>query len=76
VVALATLGLNSKESRIFGGAAEPLRELDLTRLGGGFHRRGNSNTACQPEHYHEPGVGAGVTSFLDEASNGTMDRLF
>ena len=22
------------------------------------------DTACQPKHYHEPGVGAGVASFL------------
>ena len=30
------------------------------------------DTACQPKHYHEPGVGAGVASFL--ASNGTLAR--
>jgi diketogulonate reductase-like aldo/keto reductase len=33
------------------------------------------DTACQPKHYHEPGVGAGVASFLDEkASNGKLER--
>ena len=32
------------------------------------------DTACQPKHYHEPGVGAGVASFLDEPSNGTLAR--
>ena len=32
------------------------------------------DTACQPKHYHEPGVGAGVASFLDEASSGTLAR--
>ena len=30
------------------------------------------DTACQPKHYHEPGVGAGVASFL--ASNATLAR--
>jgi diketogulonate reductase-like aldo/keto reductase len=33
------------------------------------------DTACQPKHYHEPGVGAGVASFLHEtASNGKLAR--
>lgn len=33
------------------------------------------DTACQPKHYHEPGVGAGVASFLDEtASTGKLAR--
>jgi diketogulonate reductase-like aldo/keto reductase len=33
------------------------------------------DTACQPKHYHEPGVGAAVSSFLDEkASNRKLSR--
>jgi diketogulonate reductase-like aldo/keto reductase len=33
------------------------------------------DTACQPKHYHEPGVGAAVSSFLDEqAPNGSLTR--
>ncbi len=34
------------------------------------------DTACQPKHYHEPGVGAGVASCLagDEASGGKLAR--
>lgn len=33
------------------------------------------DTACQPKHYHEPGVGAAVSSFLDEkVANGRLAR--
>jgi diketogulonate reductase-like aldo/keto reductase len=33
------------------------------------------DTACQPKHYHEPGVGAGVASFLHrKAPNGKVSR--
>jgi diketogulonate reductase-like aldo/keto reductase len=32
------------------------------------------DTACQPKHYHEPGVGAGVAASTDEASNGKLAR--
>jgi diketogulonate reductase-like aldo/keto reductase len=33
------------------------------------------DTACQPKHYHEPGVGAAVSSFLDEkVSSGKLVR--
>ena len=34
------------------------------------------DTACQPKHYDEPGVGAGIASCLnrDQASSGTLSR--
>jgi diketogulonate reductase-like aldo/keto reductase len=32
------------------------------------------DTACQPRHYHEPGVGAGVAAFLQRQGRDGLDR--
>jgi diketogulonate reductase-like aldo/keto reductase len=46
--------------------------LVRTALLRGFH---GIDTACQPKHYHEPGVGAAVSAFLDrKESNGNVSR--
>jgi diketogulonate reductase-like aldo/keto reductase len=61
--------------RILYGTAwkkEDTESLVRTAILQGFR---GIDTACQPKHYHEPGVGAAVSSFPDEkASNGKLAR--
>ena len=47
-------------------------ELTLTALRAGFRA---IDTACQPKHYHEPGVGEALRTFLKE-SNGSREEIF
>jgi diketogulonate reductase-like aldo/keto reductase len=73
--AFVTSTANVRSPRILYGTAwkkEDTEGLVRTALLQGFR---GIDTACQPKHYHEPGVGAGVSSFLDEsASNGKLAR--
>ena len=70
--AFVTSTADVRMPRILYGTAwkkDDTESLVRTALLQGFR---GIDTACQPKHYHEPGVGAGVASFL--ASNGTLAR--
>jgi diketogulonate reductase-like aldo/keto reductase len=73
--AFVTSTADVRSPRILYGTAwkkEDTESLVRTAILQGFR---GIDTACQPKHYHEPGVGAGVASFLDEkASNGKLAR--
>lgn len=73
--AFVTSTANVRSPRILYGTAwkkEDTESLVRTALLQGFR---GIDTACQPKHYHEAGVGAGVSFFLDEnASNGKLAR--
>lgn len=70
--AFVTSTADVRMPRILYGTAwkkDDTESLVRTALLQGFR---GIDTACQPKHYHEPGVGAGVASFL--ASNGRLAR--
>jgi diketogulonate reductase-like aldo/keto reductase len=73
--AFVTSRANVRSPRILYGTAwkkEDTESLVRTAILQGYR---GIDTACQPKHYHEPGVGAAVSSFLDEkASNGKLAR--
>lgn len=60
---------------IYGTAWKKNRTADLVfqALQQGFM---GIDTACQPKHYHEPGVGEGVSRFLSQQSSVTRQHLF
>jgi len=72
---LRDLTAGVRSPRILYGTAwkkEDTEGLVRTAILQGFR---GIDTACQPKHYHEPGVGAGVSSFADEkASTGKLAR--
>ena len=73
--AFVTSSAGVRMPRILYGTAwkkDETETLVRTALLQGFR---GIDTACQPKHYHEPGVGAGVASFLNEnASSGKLVR--
>lgn len=56
---------NSRERILYGTAWKKLQTEPLVRQAIALGFRG-IDTACQPKHYHEPGVGAAVAACLGE----------